>query len=116
MKNSIKGIRTFTVNEQEYTLFFNMNTLVALEEETGMTVPQIANQMQEQEKISFKFLRSLLWAGLLKHHKVSVEEAGELLSEGELTEIIQQVGEAFSTSLMSREQLRQAEKEAKQGK
>lgn len=113
MKNHIKGIRTFQVSEKEYTLFFNMNTLVALEEETGLTVPQIAKQMQEQEKISFKFLRALLWSGLLKNHKMSVEEAGELLSEGDLTEIIQQVGEAFSTSLMSREQIRQAEKQGK---
>lgn len=113
MKNQIKGTRTITSGEQEYTVFFNMNTLVLLEEELGMTVPQITQQMQGENQISFKFLRSLLWAGLQKHHKVSVEEAGEILSDGDLNEIITQVGQAFSTSIMSREQLREAEKNAK---
>jgi hypothetical protein len=115
MANKIKGQRSFKVGDQTYTVHFDFNALAELEDATGMTVPQISEQMQDSSCISIKFLRALTWAGLLKHHGLSLEEVGELMSQGDMNELFLSVGEAFATSMMSDEQYKEMEAQKKSG-
>jgi|UPI000420A393 hypothetical protein len=115
MANKVKGQRSFVAGGQTYTVHFDFNALAELEEATGLTVPKISEQMQDTSRISIKFMRALAWAGLLKHHGLSLTEAGEVMSQGDMNEIFMAVGEAFATSMMTEEQIRELEAQKKTG-
>jgi tRNA A-37 threonylcarbamoyl transferase component Bud32 len=115
MANKVKGQRTFQVGNDTYTVHFDFNALAELEDATGMTVPQISEQMQDTSKISIKFIRSLMWAGLLKHHGLCLEEVGELISQGNMNDMFVAAGEAFATSMLTEEQIKELEAQQKAG-
>lgn len=99
MANKFKGEVKVTAGEQEYTLRFDMNALVELEDATGMPVPKLALSFGDPEQMSYKLLRSMFWAGLLHHHPdVTVEEAGRIMSEIDLLEVIEKISEAFAAA------------------
>jgi hypothetical protein len=116
--NKAKGERKLALGDKEYTLFFNMNALAELEDALGVTIPKIASQMQDQDNIGIKFIRTLFWAGLLKYHRndvPTIEDAGEILSEAEdLAQVFQAVGEAFAAAFPQDEKtVKEAQKKMK---
>lgn len=62
-------------------LCFDANAWIAVEDETGLELPDIIDKLGAG-KVSMKLQRTIMWAGLQKHHpEVSQREAGELLFE-----------------------------------
>ncbi|MFC7443403.1 hypothetical protein [Laceyella putida] len=113
MANKIKGQRSIEINGERYTVHYDFNALAELEEATGKDTSDIMQElakMQEEQRLSITFLRTLAWAGFLRHHGLTLNEVGELMSQSELPQLFSAVGEAFATSLMSEEDWESAQK------
>jgi hypothetical protein len=63
----------------ERTLCYDMNAFCRAESALGRKLPEIMNDLNTG--VSFEALRSLIWAGLQRHHPCTVEEAGEIISD-----------------------------------
>lgn len=117
MANHVKGERSLTVNDKTYTVHFDFNALSELEDAMGMDTSEVMeelNKMKDEKRISIRFLRTLTWAGLLRHHDFTLQETGEWMSEASLIDVLNAVGEAFTTSLMTEEEFKQLEKKQKE--
>jgi len=62
----------------KYTLVYDMNALCEAEEKVGPLGLLLSDTAAAG---SLKTIRSLLWAGLLRNHKVTLEEAGQIADE-----------------------------------
>jgi len=83
MANPLRGEAAFKAGAADYTLVFDINTFCALEDETGLGVSELIDQVQS--KPSFKLLRSIFCAGLQTHHpRTTIAEAGEIMSDAGL--------------------------------
>ena len=83
MANPLRGEAAFKAGESDFTLVFNINTFCALEDETGLGVSDLIDQVQA--KPSFKLLRSIFCAGLqARHPDTTIAEAGEIMSDAGL--------------------------------
>ncbi|KMS54721.1 hypothetical protein [Sphingobium cupriresistens] len=83
MPNPLRGQASFKAGASEFTLVFDINTFCELEDETGLGVADLVEQIQD--KPSFKLLRSIFCAGLQAHHpQTSIVEAGEIMSDAGL--------------------------------
>jgi hypothetical protein len=101
MANKAKGERKLTIGNTEYTLFYDMNALAELEDVTGMTIPEVGNLMADASKISIKFMRAFLYAGLQFYHSdeiQTVKDAGRLMTQADdLNDVFATAVEAFSS-------------------
>ena len=83
MANRVKGEVAFKLGGKEYTMVFNHGALVELEDKLDMGIVAITTEMQrwskEPQRVRLKWVGLLMWAGLLKHHNMTVEQVGELL-------------------------------------
>lgn len=98
MANKVKGERVLKAGGKEYIIYFDMNALAELEDHLGMTVVQVSEMMQDSKNLGIKFMRSLLWAGLLARQEgLTVEDAGRIMSEAEsFAHVVQLTAEAFA--------------------
>ena len=94
MANPLKGEVGFEVNGAAWTASFSVNALVTLEDALGVSVTQIGALMAES--VSMKTLRTIFWAALLDHHKVTEAEAGEVMTAFGIEAAAGLVGQAFS--------------------
>lgn len=62
----------------KYTLVYDMNALCEAEEKVGPLGQLLADPAAAG---SLKTIRSLLWAGLLREHNVTIDEAGKIADE-----------------------------------
>jgi hypothetical protein len=83
MANPLRGEASFQAGASTFTLVFDVNAFCELEEETGLGVTELIEQIQDRP--SFKLLRSIFCAGLQTHHpKTSIKETGEIMSDAGL--------------------------------
>jgi len=98
MANKTKGI--VKLNSQ-WTLRYPTNSMVELEDETGMPAPELLMEL-EAGRLGFKTIRTMVWAGLIHAHEnedgtynVSLKQAGEVLDEFGFEETMDKVREAL---------------------
>lgn len=77
MPNPLKGEVPFSVADQDYTLIFTTNAIIALEEEIGQPISKVGEVLGDN--VSLGALRNVLWAGLLDRHDLSKEQVGDLI-------------------------------------
>lgn len=83
MPNPLRGEASFKAGASDFTLVFDINVFCTLEDETGLGVSELIDQVQS--KPSFKLLRSIFCAGLQSHHpRTTIAEAGEIMSDAGL--------------------------------
>lgn len=92
MKTNVKrGIVPITL-DKERTLFFDLNALVALEEQ-GVDIATIS------EGVKMSQVRGILWAGLIHEDKeLTIEEVGTMVTLENIQEVSEAVGKAFSAN------------------
>ncbi len=101
MNNSFRGTASLkTTNEAGqdviHILNYDANALVSFEEQTGITMGGIVDTFSDQSKISMKFIRAMLWAGLLKTNRnITLPEAGDILSDAGMEDAMKAVQVAF---------------------
>lgn len=78
MANPHRGEVELKAGEKTYTLVYTINALCELEEETGKSVDLLIAEINT-DKPKLSAIRALFWAGLRTHHKMTVEEAGEVM-------------------------------------
>lgn len=97
MANPQKGEVEFDAGGQKWTLAFSVNALCELEDELGMGVNEIAEQMGDVKKMRIKFMRAVLWAGLRDHHpEIDLKTAGELIRELSFAKSMETIGQGFA--------------------
>jgi len=102
MANRVRGEVAFKLGGKEYTMVYNHGALVELEDKLDRGIVAITSEMQrwakEPERVRLKWVGLLIWAGLLKHHNMTVEQAGELLdvASAEGVNLMEIIGDAMS--------------------
>ena len=102
MANRVRGEVAFKLGGKEYTMVYNHGALVELEDKLDRGIVAITSEMQrwakEPQRIRLKWVGLLMWAGLLKHHNMTVEQAGELLdvASAEGVNLMELIGESMS--------------------
>lgn len=101
MANHIKGESTFKIQDKEYTLCFDNEALIQLEDILDQGIVGVCLEMQrwgkEPERIRLKWIRAMLWAGLRQHQpKITLEEAGDIMDAGGGVSMMNVIGEAMS--------------------
>lgn len=62
-----------TIGDKVYDFEFRVSSLCEMERETDMTVSEVLTLPD------YTMYTRMLWTGLLKHHGVTMEEAGEMV-------------------------------------
>lgn len=91
MANPHRGEVSFKAGEKDYTLCFTINAVCELEDRLGKSVGEIVSDMGR-----ISVVRAVLWAGLLHHHKVSIEQAGEIMHEAGAAATAQAINAAMA--------------------
>lgn len=84
MANPHRGELAFEAGGESYTLQFNAESIVELEEKLDKGIIEIIAEMQnwakQPELMRFGKIRTLLWAGLRAHHpEIDIKAAGDLI-------------------------------------
>lgn len=92
MKTNVKrGIIPITL-DKERTLFYDLNALVALEEQ-GVDIAAIS------EGVKMSQVRGILWAGLIHEDKgLTLEDVGTMVTFDNINEVSEAIGKAFSAN------------------
>lgn len=96
MANPHRGSVALQAGEKAYTLSFSINAICELEDALDKPVAQIAEGLRDERNVRMSTVRSVIWAALLDHHAVSLEEAGAIASEAGIAACMEAVGRAFS--------------------
>lgn len=96
MSMTTKGEIRFSAGEDNYVLIFSINALVTLERELGIGVAEVGSQLGQSLRIST--LRTIFWAGLIQHHNLSEEQAGDVIQQIGATKAGQLIAEAFAAA------------------
>lgn len=86
---------------EDYYLRYGTNAMVEFEDATGEEFLVVATKM-ERGAVSFKMLRSLVWAGLLDcDEDIKQKEAGNLVDEVGFERTVEKVGQAIEAAFPS---------------
>lgn len=96
MSMTTKGEVRFSAGEDNYILVFSINALVSLERELGIGVAEVGSQLGQALRIST--LRTIFWAGLLQHHNLNEEQAGDVIQQIGAVKAGQLIAEAFAAA------------------
>ena len=95
MANPMKGEALVQIEAGEYTLAFTLGACVAIEDRfEGKSFNDILGDMQAKQDI--RIMLAVIWGGLQKHHKLSIEEVGELVNMAEMGAWGEAIGKAMS--------------------
>lgn len=95
MANPMKGEALVKIAAGEFTLAFTLGACIAIEDRfEGKSFNQVLQEMQDNQDV--RIMLAVIWGGLQKHHKMSMEEVGELVNMVELAEWGEAIGKAMS--------------------
>lgn len=80
MANPIKGEALVTIGDDEYTLAYNLGACAAIEGQfPGRGLQSILKDIDGEDPKVSTFL-VIIWAGLKKHHELSRDEVGDIVT------------------------------------
>jgi len=79
------------------TIKFTTNSLANLEELLNSSM-FVFLQKFESGNMGIKEIRLMLWAGLQHEEKLSIEDIGNIMDEGDFTEICKKIGEGITNA------------------
>lgn len=102
MAEKPNGEYTIKIDDEKYTLFYDMNALAELEEVTGKGIGEFQKMFQREEDIRISNFRALFWAGLLHENEdLTIKEAGKILSKmarHDFSGAVEKIGLAFAAA------------------
>lgn len=101
MANPHKGEVEFESGERSYTLRFSANAICEMEDALGRGVAEIGALLGNPETLHMKHVRAVFWAGLQEKHKMTLDEAGEIITSIGLARVIELIGRAFEAAFPS---------------
>lgn len=94
MANPLKGEALVKVEAGEFTLAFDLGACVAIEKQGGKPLQEVLAQL-DVEHPPVEILLVVIWAGLKKHHKLTMEDVGHLVALHEMEQWGIGIGKAF---------------------
>lgn len=91
-----KGTTTIVLNGQEYKISFNFGVMKAVCKETGLTMPQVINGIQNMD---LEVIGAIVAQGILFNDKDFDKEIIEQLDLLEIFEAFQTIGELLTESM-----------------
>jgi hypothetical protein len=99
MANANRGEVSFEADGKEYTLRFSTNALCELEEKLDTNFIEVAKRLSDQANVRLSLVRAVVWAGLRdRHSEITLEQAGDLISNVGMLKIMQLVAKSFERS------------------
>lgn len=96
MANPHRGEVEFKAGEVAYTLRLSINALAEIEDLLGIGVSEIANSLNDPEKVRVGTLRAIVCGGLRERHPgMDLMSAGELIAEIGIPKAMDIIREAF---------------------
>jgi len=93
MSNPHRGEVELKAGDKSYTLAFTINSVCELEAKLDKSLGDIVADMGRMVTI-----RAVLWAGLRQHHKVEIEEAGEIMQLAGAAATAQAINQAMTSA------------------
>ena len=94
----MKGVVTFSAEDQQYSLHYTMNAICALEEAADRPFTDFLSEL-EGAGLSMRALRQLIWAGLTEFHPgISEMEAGEIATALGVPQMVVQIEKALKAA------------------
>lgn len=91
MANKQRGESKIVLGDKEYTLRFDLNALVELEDKMGVPLSEMGEM-----KITIRNVRSMLWAGVLHQEpEITEQEIGKFVDMDNMEEVQTAISEAF---------------------
>lgn len=91
----MKAEHVVRVEAGEFTLAYNLRACAMIEGQfPGRGLQSILNDLSDDDP-KMGTLEVLIWAGLKKHHGLSIEDAGELVEIGDVAKWVQAIGAAM---------------------
>lgn len=78
--NFLRGEAELVADIATYTLTFDVNAFCLAEKALGQTTDKIVATV-DAGGADLSFLRTLIWAGLQRHHDCTIAEAGDIVSD-----------------------------------
>jgi len=91
MANPLRGETELKAGEKSYTLAFTINSVCELEDKLDRPLTDIVADMGR-----ISVVRAVLWAGLLHHQKMTIEEAGDVMHEAGAAAAAQAINASLS--------------------
>ncbi len=91
MANPLRGEVEMKAGDKSYTLAFTINSVCELEAKLDKPLTDIVAGMGR-----ISVVRAVLWAGLLHHHKMTLEEAGDVMHQAGAGVAAQAINAALS--------------------
>lgn len=92
MANKERGEAKVVLGDSEYTLRYDLNALVELEDKMGVPLSEMGEM-----KITIRNVRSMLWAGILHENaEITEKEIGSHVDMENMEEVQSAISKAFS--------------------
>lgn len=98
MANIHRGEVNLTSSNKNFVLRLTINSLCEFESVVQMDATQAIEQFLEASRvgsIKLRIVRALLWAALLEKHQMTLDDAGKLIDEVGLKDILDAIGNAI---------------------
>ncbi|WP_299933352.1 GTA-gp10 family protein [uncultured Pelagimonas sp.] len=102
MGNKVMGQFDLPAGDKTYKIEFTPNGWCELEDVVGCGTMEFLKRLEEaEEKLNFRDVRLLMWAGLIEHHDgITLKDAGRVIKDaGGLEVVFQKLGEAVKASM-----------------
>jgi len=102
MANKLRGDVDLKIGDRNYTLCFDHNALIELEDQLDRGVVAISAELTrwstEPDRIRLKWIRALLFAGVKKHQpKLTLDDVTAIMDEaGQTPDIMTAIAEAMA--------------------
>ncbi|MET3925550.1 hypothetical protein [Devosia sp. 2618] len=95
MANPQKGEVIVQIDAGEFVLCYPLGAVAAIEGQfPGRTIEAVLADLNE-DKPKTQTLMVVIWAGLKKHHQLSLDEVGDLITLAEMSTWAAKVAQAF---------------------
>lgn len=96
MANAHRGEVDVEVPSGTYTMRFSTNAICELEDRVDLGIAEIIARLEDAARMRMSLLRAVVWAGLRgSRPDITIDQAGEVITEAGMTAIVEKVGEAF---------------------
>ena len=104
MANPHRGEVDLVVGERTYVLRMSINEIAQLESLLDKGVQEISAILGNDQDVRIGAWRAALWAALQANHKgLTLEDAGEIMGEAGMPEVMAKVGEALQLAFPANE-------------
>lgn len=101
MANKFRGEAVLVIEEnvKALTLVFDANALCEVEDATGLGMEAIVSKMGDRKSASVSFARALLFGAARRNHKLTLEEAGDVISEVGFAPVMEAIYKAMTAAM-----------------